>query len=76
MQPCLLEPGGVYRALHSATALRDFYLRRAKWAAFGTAYRYLCDRMAFLRYSDYRRWGVPWAAVWPRQGARRYARSA
>jgi hypothetical protein len=49
----------VYRVFHSAAALRDRYLGRAKWAAVGTAYRYLRDRMAFMRHAGYRRWGVP-----------------
>jgi hypothetical protein len=59
MQRWLLKPGGAYRVLHSAAALRDRYLRPARRADFGRAYRYLRDRLAFLRYAEYRRWGVP-----------------
>jgi hypothetical protein len=59
MQRWLLKPGGVYRVLHSAAALRDLYLPQAKQADFRKAYRYLRDRMAFMRYAEYRQWGVP-----------------
>ena len=60
MQRWLLRPGGADRVLHSAAALRERYgLRGKKRAAFQRAYRYLRDRMAYLRYADYRRWGVP-----------------
>jgi hypothetical protein len=60
MQKWLLKPGGVNRVLHSAAALREQYgLQGKKRADFQTAYRYLRDRMAYLRYADYRRLGVP-----------------
>jgi hypothetical protein len=60
MQRWLLKPGGANRVLHSAAALREQYgLRGKKRTAFQRAYRYLRDRMAYLRYADYRRWGVP-----------------
>ena len=60
MQRWLLKPGGANRVLHSAAALREQYgLRGKKRAAFQRAYRYLRDRMAYLRYAEYRRWGVP-----------------
>jgi hypothetical protein len=60
MQKWLKKPGGVNRVLHSAAALRDRYgLRGTKRLDFQRAYRYLRDRMAFMRYADYRRWGVP-----------------
>ena len=60
MQKWLKKPGGVNRVLHSAAALRDKYrLRGKKRADFQRAYRYLRDRMAFMRYAEYRQWGVP-----------------
>jgi hypothetical protein len=60
MQRWLLKPGGANRVLHSAAALREQYrLRGKKRAEFQRAYAYLRDRMAYLRYADYRRWGVP-----------------
>jgi hypothetical protein len=60
MQRWLLRPGGANRVLHSAAALREQYgLRGKKRGEFQRAYRYLRDRMAYLRYADYRRWGVP-----------------
>jgi hypothetical protein len=60
MQRWLLKPGGANRVLHSAAALREQYgLRGKKRAEFQRAYRYLRARMAYLRYADYRRWGMP-----------------
>jgi hypothetical protein len=60
MQKWLLKPGGINRVLHSAAALRQRYgLRGPKRAAFQTAYRYLRERLAYLRYADYRRQGIP-----------------
>ena len=60
MQKWLLKPGGVNRVLHSAAALRTHYgLQAKKRAAFQRAYRYLRDRMPYLRYAEYRRLGVP-----------------
>src|SRR5262245_20094180 len=60
MQRWLVKPGGANRVLHSAAALREQYgLRGKKRGAFQRAYRYLRDRLAYLRYADYRRWGVP-----------------
>ena len=59
MQRWLKKPGGSNRVLHSAAALRDLYLPQRKAAEFHRAYRYLRDRMAYMRYADYRRWGVP-----------------
>jgi hypothetical protein len=56
----LLKPGGVNRVLHSAAALRDLYrLKGTKLKEFGTAYRYLSTRMQYMRYAEYRTWGVP-----------------
>src|SRR5262249_24476864 len=55
-----LKPGGVNRVLHSAAALRaQVGLHGKKAAAFGKAYRYLRERMRFMQYAAYRRWGVP-----------------
>ncbi|MFN2638218.1 MAG: hypothetical protein ABR585_14470 [Gemmatimonadaceae bacterium] len=60
MQKWLLKPGGVNRVLHSAAALRDLYhLRGAKLQDFGKAYRYLRDRMPYMRYAEYRTLGIP-----------------
>jgi hypothetical protein len=60
MQRWLLKPGGANRVLHSAAALREQYgLRGKKRTEFQRAYRYLRERMAYLRYAEYRRWGVP-----------------
>lgn len=60
MQKWLKKPGGVNRMLHSAAALRDrFGLRGKKLSDFKTAYRYLRVRMAYMRYAEYRQWGVP-----------------
>ena len=60
MQKWLLKPGGVNRVLHSAAALRDHYgLPDSKKADFQTAYRYLRQRMKFMKYAEYRRVGVP-----------------
>jgi hypothetical protein len=59
MQKWLKKPGGVNRVLHSAAALRDLYLPGKKQAEFRKAYRYLRERMTFMRYSDYKSVGVP-----------------
>lgn len=59
MQKWLKKPGGVNRVLHSAAALRDLYLPARKQAEFRKAYRYLRDRMAFMRYAEYKSVGVP-----------------
>ena len=46
--------------LHSAAAFRDQYgLKGTKRSAFAKAYRYLRDRMEYLRYAEYRRLGIP-----------------
>lgn len=55
----LKKPGGVYRVLHSAAALRGHHLPKKKQAEFRKAYRYLRERMAFMRYFDYKSVGVP-----------------
>ncbi|MGH8033978.1 MAG: hypothetical protein ACREO9_02045 [Lysobacterales bacterium] len=60
MQKWLLKPSGVYRVLHSAAALRQqLQLRGKKLTAFHTAYRYLRNRMEYMRYADYRKVGIP-----------------
>jgi hypothetical protein len=60
MQKWLKKPGGVNRVLHSAAALRDLYkLSAKKRPDFQRAYRYLRDRMKYMRYAEYRSWGVP-----------------
>jgi hypothetical protein len=56
----LKKPSGVNRVLHSAAALRDRrQLCGQQRADFRKAYRYLRDRMTYMRYAEYRRWGVP-----------------
>lgn len=56
----LLKPGGVDRILHSAAAFRDrTTLGKTARAEFDTAYRYLRNRMRWMRYAEYRRVGVP-----------------
>ena len=60
MQKWLKKPGGVNRVLHSAAAFQKHYgLRGTRRAAFRRAYRYLRNRMRYLRYADYRRQGIP-----------------
>jgi hypothetical protein len=60
MQKWLLKPGGVNRVLHSAAALRELHLQaKKKKTAFQRAYRYLRDRMKYMRYAEYRSLGVP-----------------
>jgi hypothetical protein len=60
MQRWLLKPGGANRVLHSAAALRQRYgLRGQRRADFQRAYAYLRERMACLRYAEYRRRGIP-----------------
>jgi hypothetical protein len=60
MQKWLLKPSGVNRVLHSAATLRQQHgLSGKKLTDFGRAYRYLRDRMAYMRYDVYRRLGIP-----------------
>jgi hypothetical protein len=60
MQRVLLKPGGVNRVLHSAAALRALHRPRGKVLQdFNRAYRYLRDRMAYMRYAEYRTQGIP-----------------
>lgn len=60
MQKWLKKPGGVNRVLHSAAAFRELYcLRGKKRVDFQRAYRYLRDRMQFMRYHEYHSLGVP-----------------
>lgn len=60
MQKWLLKPGGAYRVLHSAAALRQQHkLRGARLKDFKRAYRYLRERLRYMRYADYRKQGIP-----------------
>lgn len=60
MQRWLLKPSGIYRVLHSAAALRQQQeVPGKKGTEFHRAYRYLRNRMAYMRYADYRRLGIP-----------------
>ena len=60
MQKWLKKPGGVNRVLHSAAAFRDRYeLCGKRRTAFGQAYRYLRDRIPYMRYAEYQRQGIP-----------------
>jgi hypothetical protein len=60
MQKWLLKPSGTYRVLHSAAALRQQQkLRGKKLANFNRAYRYVRDRIPYMRYADYRKLGIP-----------------
>ncbi len=52
-------PGGINRILHSAAAMRDGYLAKSKRKEFDQAYRYLRTRMAFMKYDQYRKRGIP-----------------
>jgi hypothetical protein len=60
MQRWLKKPGGAQRVLHSAAALRSRQgLRGKRQSEFEKAYRYLRDRLPYLRYADYQRQGLP-----------------
>jgi hypothetical protein len=61
MQKWLLKPGGPNRVLHSAATLRQQQGLKGtkKLADYGRAYRYLRDRMPYMRYDQYRRLGIP-----------------
>jgi len=60
MQKWLKKPGGVHRVLHSAAAFRARYgLRGRRRVAFQKAYRYVRERMRYMRYAEYRRLGLP-----------------
>lgn len=60
MQKWLLKPSGIYRVLHSAAALRSRKnLRGKKLTNYNLAYRYLRDRLQYMRYANYRRLGIP-----------------
>lgn len=60
MQKLLLKPGGAGRVLHSAAALRRRRrLRGKRLADFTRAYKYIQTRIAYLRYAEYRRLGLP-----------------
>ena len=56
----LLKPGGANRVLHSAVALRDQRsLSKSALVEFAKAYDYIRDRMAYVKYAEYRRVGLP-----------------
>lgn len=60
MQKVLLKEGGANRVLHSAAALRNQQkLRGNRLTDFKRAYRYVRDRMQYMRYAEYRRVGIP-----------------
>jgi hypothetical protein len=60
MQKWLLKPSGVYRVLHSAAALREQQkLCGKKLGEFRKAYRYIRDRMKYMKYAEYRKVGIP-----------------
>jgi hypothetical protein len=60
MQKWLLKPSGANRVLHSAATLRQQHgLKGKKRTDFGRAYRYLRDRLTYMRYDEYRRLGIP-----------------
>jgi hypothetical protein len=61
MQKWLVKPGGVNRVLHSAATLRELYRVRGtkKRQEFQRAYRYLRDRMRYMRYAAFRALGIP-----------------
>jgi hypothetical protein len=56
----LLKDGGVNRVLHSVAAYRKLVdLKGNKLQELQKAYRYLRNRMRWMRYAEYRRLGVP-----------------
>jgi hypothetical protein len=60
MQKWLLKPSGTNRVLHSAAALRNQQkLRGKKRKDFQRAYGYLQQRIAYMRYAEYRKLGIP-----------------
>jgi hypothetical protein len=60
MQKLLKKPGGINRVLHSAANLRALHrLGGTRLRDFQKAYRYLRDRMRYLRYAEYRAVGLP-----------------
>lgn len=60
MQKLLLKPAGANRVLHSAAALRDQQkLRGRKLTDFKKAYRYIQERMGYMKYAEYRSVGIP-----------------
>lgn len=60
MQKWLLKPDGGNRVLHSAAAHRDLQgLDGKKLEDFEVAYRYIRDRLEYMRYTEYRKLGVP-----------------
>lgn len=60
MQKLLLKPAGANRVLHSAAALREQQnLRGRKLTDFKKAYRYIRERMPYMKYAEYRSVGIP-----------------
>lgn len=60
MHKLLLKPSGANRVLHSAAALRDQQkLRGRKLTDFKKAYRYIRERMQYMKYAEYRSVGIP-----------------
>lgn len=60
MQKVLLKPAGANRVLHSAAALREQQkLRGRKLTDFKKAYRYIRERMQYMKYAEYRNLGIP-----------------
>lgn len=60
MQQLLLKPGGAGRVLHSAAALRSRRrLRGKRLADFTRACKYIRTRIQYLKYAEYRRFGLP-----------------
>ncbi len=56
----LLKPSGAYRVLHSAAALREpRELSGRALKEFTKAYGYIRDRLAYCKYAEYRRVGLP-----------------
>jgi hypothetical protein len=60
MQKLLKKPNGIRRVLNSAAVLRSRHeLKGKKKQEFRKAYNYLCGRTKYMRYSTYKRVGIP-----------------
>ena len=60
MQKLLKKPGGINRVMYSAANLRALHrLGGARLRDFQQAYRYLRQRMRYLRYAEYQSLGLP-----------------
>jgi hypothetical protein len=53
------KPNGAYRVLHSAAALKSKRKLNGSQKDYDDAYNYLCNRLGYLNYVDYRRRGLP-----------------